>query len=188
MLLLLVLAGAPFQACRQAGAAGGGGAPPSRSAELAKFRAGLVQPENLTGGAPSQDELVTRFVRALETRDTAALVAMHLTRAEFAWFYYPTNPQSQPPYDLSARLMWFMQHEGSEKGVRQLLDERAGMPLRVVSYRCDPVTSRQGDNTLIGPCLVRRVTSQRDTVEERLFGLMIERGGRYKFVSYANKL
>ena len=143
-LLLLVLAGAPFQACRQAGAAGGGAAPPSREAELAKFRTGLAQPTNLTGGAPSQDELVTRFVRALETRDTAALVRMHLNRAEFAWLFYPTNPQSQPPYSLSPDLMWFMQHGNSEKGIRRLLEERGGTPLRVLSYKCDPATSRQG--------------------------------------------
>lgn len=183
--VLLVLAGAPVQACRQAGA---GPAPQGYEAELVKFRAGLVKPENLTGGAPSQDALVTQFVRALETRDTAALVRLHLTRAEFAWLYYPSNPQSRPPYNLSPELMWFMEHGNSEKGVSRLLEDRAGVPLGVVSYKCDPVTSRQGANTLIGPCLVIRVTPSRETLEERLFGLILERGGRYKFVSYSNKL
>jgi hypothetical protein len=183
--LVLVLAGTPFQACRPAGA-GAPGHP--HDAELAKFRAGLVHPVNLTGGAASQDELVMQFVRALETRDTAALVRMHLTRAEFAWFYYPTNPQSRPPYNLSPELMWFLEHGSSEKGVSRLLDERAGASLGVLSYRCDAVTSRQGDNTLIGPCLLRRATAAGDTIDERLFGLILERGGRYKFVSYANKL
>lgn len=182
--LLLVLVGA-LEACRPAGARV---APQSRDAELATFRAGLVQPETLSGGAPSRDALVTRFVRALETRDTAALVAMHLSRAEFAWLYYPTNPQSRPPYDLSPDLMWFLEHGNSDKGVRRLLDKRAGMPLGVLSYRCDPVTSQQGANTVIGPCLVRRVTADRDTIEEPLFGLILERDGRYKFTSYANKL
>jgi len=41
---------------------------------------------------------------------------------------------------------------------------------------------------VIGPCVVRRLTAQRDTIDERLFGLIVERGGRYKFTSYANKL
>ncbi len=41
---------------------------------------------------------------------------------------------------------------------------------------------------MIGPCFVRRLTANRDTIEERLFGLLIERGKRFKFVSYANKL
>lgn len=182
--LLLVLAGA-LAACRPAGA---GPASHSHEAELATFRTGLVRPENLAGGAPSQDALVTQFVRAVERRDTAALVRMHLNRAEFAWFYYPTNPQSRAPYDLSPDLMWFMEHGNSEKGLRRLLEDRGGTSLGILSYRCDPVTSRQGENTLIGPCLVRRVTAARDTIEERLFGLILERGGRYKFVSYSNKL
>jgi hypothetical protein len=34
---------------------------------------------------------------------------------------------------------------------------------------------------------VRRVAAT-DTIEERLFGLIIERDGRFKFVSLANKL
>jgi hypothetical protein len=182
--VLLMLAGA-LEACRPAGA---GPASHPHEAELAKFRTGLVRPENLTGGAPSQDALVTQFVRAVERRDTAALVRMHLNRAEFAWFYYPTNPQSRPPYDLSPGLMWFMEHGNSEKGVSRLLEDRAGKPLGVLSYRCDPVTSRQGENTLIGPCVVRRATAARDTIDERLFGLILERSGRFKFVSYSNKL
>ena len=185
--VLVVLAGAAFQACRPA-TAGGKRVPPSREAELSKFRAGLAQPESLSGGAKSRDALVWEFVRALEARDTAALVAMHMTRAEFAWFYYPTNPQAQPPYNLSPDLMWFMEHGNSERGVQRLLDARAGQRLGVVGYRCDPITSRQGDNTVMGPCVVRRVTANRDTTEERLFGLILEREGRFKFVSYANKL
>jgi hypothetical protein len=32
------------------------------------------------------------------------------------------------------------------------------------------------------------VTATGDTIGERLFGLVVERGGVYKFVSYANKL
>ena len=183
--LFLVLAGTASQACRPAGAKP---AAASRETELAQFRAGLVQPESLTGGARSQADLVKQFIHALELRDTAALVTLHLTRAEFAWLYYPTNPQSQPPYDLSPGLMWFMERGNSEKGVSRLLEERAGIPLHVAGYRCDQNVSRQGANTVIGPCVVRRLTAQRDTIDERLFGLIVERGGRYKFTSYANKL
>jgi hypothetical protein len=35
---------------------------------------------------------------------------------------------------------------------------------------------------------VRRVQAPGDTVRERLFGPILERGGRFKFVSYANRL
>lgn len=190
--LLLALAGAPFVACRPAGAAGEGGGEKSpaerREAELATFRSGLTQPDSLSNAAPSRDALVQRFVGALASRDTAALVAMHMTRAEFAWFYYPTNPQSRRPYDLSPELMWFIEHGNTEKGVSRLLEDRAGIDLKFTGYTCDPVTSKQGENTVIGPCVLRRRTAAGSTIEERLFGLILERGGKYKFVSYSNKL
>ena len=36
--------------------------------------------------------------------------------------------------------------------------------------------------------MVRSRPAGRTLAEERLFGLIIERGGRFKFVSYGNKL
>lgn len=183
--LLALLAGAPVLgggACRPADAAA------DISGALARFRTGLPEPTGLSDGASTLDELVTRFIGALEARDTAALAVMHMTRAEFAWLYYPTNPQARPPYSLPPDVMWFVEQGNSAKGVERLLNDRGGQKLGVVGYRCDPVTSRQGENIVIGPCLLRRVIASRDTVEERLFGLVIERGGQFKFVSYSNKL
>lgn len=182
--LLAPLAG--MLACRPADAAADVSVP--RAAELTQFRAGLAEPQGLSGGAPSRDALIAAFAGALERRDTAALADLVLSRAEFAWLYYPTNPQARPPYDLAPDLMWFLLRNTSEKGARRLLGERAGVPLNVVGHRCDPATSREGRNTVTGPCIVRRLTARGDTIEERLFGLILERGGRHKFVSYANKL
>ena len=45
----------------------------------------------------------------------------------------------------------------------------------------------EGDNVVYAPCVVRLVI-QSDTVEQRLFGAIIERHGRFKFVSLANRL
>lgn len=159
-----------------------------REEALRRFRAGLPEVESLTNGRPSRDQLVHDFVRALETRDTAALRAMELSKAEFAWLYYPTNPQGLPPYDLSPSLMWFMLQERSAQGMGHLLEERAGAPLHVAGYSCDSTASVEGANRVYGPCLLQRVQAPGDTSGERLFSLILERGGRFKFVSYANKL
>ncbi|HXO86405.1 MAG TPA: hypothetical protein VN803_12870, partial [Gemmatimonadales bacterium] len=67
----------------------------SREAELARFRDGLTEPAALAGGAASRDALVRAFVRALQARDTIALAGLLLTRAEFAYLYYPTNPEAR---------------------------------------------------------------------------------------------
>ena len=159
-----------------------------REEALRLFRQGLEEPESLNGGARSRDALVRDFVGALEARDTAALRAMLMTKAEYGWLYYPTNPQGLPPYDLSPALYWFMIEGRSAQGLTQALAERGGQPLRLVGYSCYAGFSQEGVNRVYGPCLVRRRQAPGDTVSERLFGPILERGGRYKFVSYANQL
>jgi len=160
----------------------------TREAALARFQEPLERTGELRGGAPSRDSLVGLFVRALENRDTAGLAGLAMTVEEFAFLYYPDNPQSLPPYDLRPGLMWQMLRMGSERGLARLLNERAGSSLGVVGYTCDLGVSLQGENRVTGPCLLQRETSAGDTTGERLFGLILERGGRFKFASYANSL
>ena len=159
----------------------------SRELALQRFRQGLRRVDTLSDGAASRDEVVRRWVRAVEARDTAEFRRLLLTRAEFAWIYYPTNPQGLPPYDLSPQLMWFMTVESSNKGLSRMLEDRGGRSMNVVGYHCDPHSSREGENEVWGPCLIRRLQAPGDTVEERLFGLVIERRGRWKYVTYSGK-
>jgi hypothetical protein len=159
-----------------------------RTVALSRFRAGLDSVDALQGGAPSRDALVRAFVTALERSDTAAFQALLMSRAEFAWVYYPTNPQGLPPYDLSPELYWFLVDGRSRTGIARALEERGGRRLHVTGHTCDPTPSVEGRNRIYGPCVVRRVQAPGDTVAERLFGPIIERDGRFKFVSFANKL
>lgn len=159
-----------------------------REVALAAFRECCARVDSLSGGERSRDALVRGFVRALETDDTAAFRRMLLTRSEFAWLYYDTNPQSLPPYNLSPSLMWFLLEGNGAKGLGRLLDEYGGKSLGYLGYTCDEQASAQGENTITGPCSVRRVEPDGDTVEARLFGLLLERGGRWKFTNYSNKL
>ena len=74
------------------------------------------------------------------------------------------------------------------KELRRALDRLGGQSLGYVDYRCQREPERQGENALWTDCTIRRTVAPRGTVSERLFGTIIERGGRYKFVSYANEL
>ena len=154
---------------------------------LNRFRDGFQEPRALEGGSRSREQLVRRFVKALEVRDTAALRRMGMGIEEFAWFYYPASPLSRKPYELAPGLMWFQLQGESNRGAAKLLDERSGRPLGYVGHTCGQPRV-EGENRLHPYCGLRRVTEAGDTVTERLFGLIIERGGSYKFVSYANKL
>jgi hypothetical protein len=159
-----------------------------RAEALRRFQQGLPRPDSLQGGAPSRDSLVHLFVRALERQDTTALRTLQLSKAEFAYLYYPTSAQGLPPYDLSPALMWFMLEGGSEKGITRALGQFGGRPLRSRGYVCASTPAIEGENRLWGPCEIRRVQAQGDSVTDRMFGPIVERGGRWKFVSYANKL
>lgn len=154
---------------------------------LRRFRSNLPEPKRLSGGFQSREKLVRAFVAALETRDTSALGRMAIGAAEFAWFYYPSSPLSRPPYELPPALVWFQQQGESEKGAARLLAERAGSALGYVGHTCAPARV-EGENHIHSSCELRRVTGAGDTIVERLFGLIVERGGAYKFVSYANEL
>jgi hypothetical protein len=155
---------------------------------LRRFRESMPPVDSLAGGAAGRDALVRAYIRALERRDTVVLRRLLLTRSEFGYLYYPTNPQGLPPYDLSPDLMWFMLSTTSDKGLTRALAELGGQRLGYTGYLCDSVPSRQGVNTVWGPCTVQLHPKGRDATSERLFGLIVERDGRYKFVSYANKM
>jgi len=155
---------------------------------LRRFRADLAAaPAGLTNGAPSRDALVARFVAALEHADTIALEGLAIDRAEFAYLYYPDSPLSRPPYELAPGLMWFQLQGNSRKGALSALRLRGGRPLGVIGYRCDEPAQTQGENRVWSRCEVRHRWGD-TTLSERLFGGIIERGGRYKLLGYANGL
>lgn len=158
-----------------------------REVAIERFRQGTHQVTSFSGGAKSRDALVTAWVKAIETADTAALKRLLISRDEFAWLYYPTASQGLPPYDLSPSLLWFMTDGQTSKGLRRLLEERAGKPMHFVGYTCDPKSTTEGENHVWGPCELKQLRAPGDTVSERLFGLLVERGGEWKFLSYKGR-
>ncbi|HZN99388.1 MAG TPA: hypothetical protein VFB61_16815 [Gemmatimonadales bacterium] len=193
---LAVLAAATLLLARKAPSPSEAQVPPAgvvdsaipREEALRRFRVGLLPTDSLEGGEGSLEALVISFVKALETRDTAAFGRLALSQREFAYVYYETNPQSLPPYDLSPSLYWFMLEGGSRGGLSKTLQNLGGIPLHYSRTRCEGEPSREGQNTVYGPCVVVRQAGHPDSLVQRLFGPIIERRGRWKFVSYANKL
>ena len=155
---------------------------------LRRFRNDLPAVTRLAGGEATREGLVRAFARALEARDTAALRAMVLSKAEFAWLYYPTAREANPPYGLPPALAWFTQEGRGDRGLRVALEVLGGRPIRYLGHECAPEPRVEGENRLWGFCVVSHLGERGDTLRAQLFGLILERGGMYKFVSYANKL
>jgi hypothetical protein len=154
--------------------------------ELRRFRADLPAPAALSGGERSRDRLVRRFVTALETRDSAALRAMLITKAEFAHLYFPVSEYTKPPYRQKPSLVWFRMTAVSEQGLSRALARDGGSPLRFQGYRCETTPTRRGPNRLWQGCRLR-VGGGGTVRERRLFGTIIERGGHFKFLTYATE-
>jgi hypothetical protein len=154
--------------------------------ELRRFREGLAETARLDGGERSRQALVRAFVRAVERADTAAARRMILSRAEFAYLYYPSTAFTRPPKRMSPALLWFLTMQESEKGIGRLFARRGGGPLGYVSSRCAPEPRVEGRNRLWDGCTVT-VRRDGDRKTERLFSTILERDGQFKFVSYQNE-
>jgi hypothetical protein len=155
--------------------------------DIARFKAARANAaaRELTGGAASRDALVQRFIRAVETRDTADLRAMVLSDAEFIDLYYPTSMYVKPPYRQSPDLVWFLMQESGGKGFRRVLERFGGRESSFTGYVCAEKPIVRDVNRFYGACTVRRSAAPGHI---RLFGPIIERNGQFKFLSYANDL
>jgi hypothetical protein len=145
--------------------------------ELRRFRATLAEhPQALDETTPSREALVARFVAALEATDTAELRRMALTRAEFAYLYYPTTQFAQPPYELNPALVWYRLESYSSRGLVRALDRFGGRPLRVTGHACDAAPLVQGGNRIWHGCVLHARDAADRQVSLSLFGPVLEGG------------
>ena len=159
-----------------------------RQQALQRFQQDLTRETRLESSYGSRDSLLAAFVDALGDRDTAALASMAVSRAEFAYLYYPSTPQSLPPYDLDPGLMWHLLRQQSERGIQRALSVYGGQRLRLLGHDCGTESSREGENVVAGPCVLRLRGQRGTSVSIRLLSQILEREGRYKVLNYSNKL
>lgn len=152
---------------------------------LQRFRAGLPVAVALQNGAHSVDELVEWFMSAVERADTAMLARIAVSRAEYAWLYFPTSVYATAPYELPPDVAWTLSAAASEKGLTRVVRRLGGSPLRFSAIRCAQ-EAREGVNRFWRQCTVEYQHATEGNLSRRLFGTIMEHGGRYKFLSYAN--
>ena len=155
--------------------------------EIRRFVATLDSvPAALRHGAGSRDELVQRFIRAVETRDTTELPRLVIQRDEFITFYYPHTRYTERPYELAPALLWFQMENPSSRGLNRLLERLGGRSLDFEGLSCPDEPRMEERNRIWDGCTVR-VRGQDGTVApHQLFGSILERDGTWKFLSYAN--
>lgn len=152
---------------------------------LRRFRDGLERPTRLEGGTPSRDALVHAFVAAVEAADTAALRRLLVSRAEYAWLVYPASPLSRPPYYQPIARAWRAAMEPSDAAIGALMREFGGRPMGFASYNCPRPPVVEAGNRAFSGCITH-LRLGTGTTPRRLFGPILERDGRFKFLSFAN--
>jgi outer membrane receptor protein involved in Fe transport len=157
--------------------------------EVRRFRATVEdEPAALSGGAESREALIERFVQALEDTDVAALGSLALSRAEFAYLYYPHTRFTRRPYELSPALVWFQMENYGGKGLNRALSRYGGRPLGFTGHRCADEPELEEHNRIWSGCVLDRVDESGTRETLPLLGPILERDGHYKFVSFANRL
>jgi hypothetical protein len=155
---------------------------------IARFRTGLPQLAAMQGGELSRQALVSRFVAALAASDKTALGQLAISRAEFAYLYFPNSSDAAMPNGLPPQRRWDQINLRSEKGIGRALTRLGGKPLTLDSFDCPnpPVTT--GLMTLHDGCTVRLHRADGEKFAGPLFGSILEYAGRFKFVGYANDM
>lgn len=141
----------------------------------------------LSGGASSVDELLARFVAALEANDGAALEALRVDENEYRKIIMPGSvAPGQPPQKLSAaadQYFWESLDMKSRYGGRALLAGYSGR-----KYRVTDVTWLKGvDEYAWYRCYDRlELTMVDEQGEEHVLntGSVADVGGRFKFISF----
>jgi hypothetical protein len=157
--------------------------------EIRRFRAAIGGDAavELSDASASREKLVSRFVRDLAAADTIDLKRAVISPREFVDLLYPTSPNRRPPYRQSPAFVWMQVAGQSASGLARVVRRRAPQQLAYAGHDCDPKPEVQGKNRLWVRCSVRLVSPAGDTTTQRLFGTIVERAGRFKFVSYANQ-
>ena len=153
---------------------------------LRRFQAELTPVSALEDAPRGRDALVMKFIKALERADTAALENLVLSKAEYGFLYFPTSVYSRKPYELHPDIAWLLNDQNGQKGSIRLLRRLGGHALQFGGYTCGTPVSEQ-DNVFWRDCEVKYVDpASTRQVTRKLFGTIMERGDRYKFLSYAN--
>ena len=157
--------------------------------EIRRFRAavGGGAVTQLVDASTSRDELVARLADAIAANDAVTLQRTVVTAREFIDLVYPESPNTKPPYRQAPGLVWTLITEPSNSGRRRLLANLGGKPLAVTSVSCRQPPETQGRNHLWNGCTVRYTSGGDAPRDGRLFGAIIERDGRFKFMSLSNQ-
>lgn len=154
---------------------------------LRRFQATVTGPvpTALSGGAPSTDALLRQYWGLLSTGDTLAMTPLIVSRAEYAYVYFPESDEGAS--GLPPHIGWELILAQTGRGLTRALRIAQLGPSTVVRTTCSDEPRRVGQGKLYGPC---GVVIRRDGREETVWLVksLYERNGVHKFLGLQNEL
>ena len=136
-----------------------------------------------TPGYESKDAAVTAFLQALAARDAGTLSQQVVNQSEFLKHIWPALPASRPDVGMPADRAWADQAQRNAGYLAQLLSEHGGRRYELVAASFESASTAYGAFT-IHPKTTLDIRDEAGVREVRLFGSMIESGGRWKIYSF----
>ena len=137
----------------------------------------------LTPSYASKDAAVTAFLQALAARDTDTLAQLVVNQNEFLKHIWPALPASRPAVGMPADRAWAEQSQRNAAFLAQTLAEHGGRRYELVAVSFGAPATTYGAFTL-HPEATLDVRETGGVRELRLFGSMLESGGRWKIYSF----
>jgi hypothetical protein len=152
-----------------------------------RFRVGLPEVTAFAHGAPDRTALASRFLAAVEARDSVALARLAVSRGEFAWLVFPHHRYRLPPYELDPGVFWMQVTASSSKGLARVLERHGGQRLVLRGIACTPDTVQFHGGPVRGwsDCTLDYQAGD-SVLSRRLFGTVVERDGAWKLMGFAN--
>ena len=132
----------------------------------------------------SPEQVAEAVLDALAEEDGEMLLALALSEIEFRTVVWPELPSSRPERGLPFEYAWGDLHQKSTNELRRLLARAAGRRYDLLGMTFEGASTAYDTFTVHRDSRLRvrdREGAERDV---RLFGSVLQRGGKYKLFSY----
>ena len=138
----------------------------------------------LANAESSPEEIVLAVLDALERKDSEHLRELALSEEEFREIVWPELPAARPERNLPFSDVWGDLKVKSDAALAGLLKEYGGRALVLTDLRFRGGTTQYESYVVHRTPTLRVLDAGGVDHELRLFGSILERGGRFKLFSY----
>lgn len=130
------------------------------------------------------EDAASAVLAALAAKDVGRLQSLAVSEGEFSATIWPELPSSRPEVNLPLPYAWGTLQQNSQAGLAMTLDAHAGRRYRLQRVEAGPTVTRYASFVIHRDVVVVVEDPAGAWQRLRLFGSLLEQGGRWKIFSY----